>query len=68
MKIKPVVWTFDPKSEFCCDAFRNEVFNTKRSVGSHISTDGKDVLFSGDKIFYCPYCGTKIVLEKEVEK
>lgn len=66
MKIRPSGWEFVPTTEFCCTGFRfdaNDVTWTRR-----ITTDGKDVFFEGNKISYCPYCGKKIELEKEVEQ
>ena len=61
MKIKPRTWVF--AGDFCCREFKSRV---KYDPSSSISTDGEKVFFDGTKIINCPYCGTKIVLEKEV--
>ena len=69
MKIQPSGWQFVPTGEFCCYAFKRNVLDGDGfTIMPHIITDGKDVFLGGSKIYYCPYCGKKIELEKEVKQ
>ena len=71
MQVRPKGWEFDPIGEFCCYSFKMNVINSdglQPIIIQPIFTDGKDVYFEGKKISYCPYCGKKIELEKEVKQ
>ena len=59
LKLTSVSWEFN--GNFCCKRFR--FYSVSVPI---VFTDGKDIFFNGNKISYCPYCGKKIVLEKEV--
>ena len=68
MQIKPSGWQFVPIGEFCCYSFKRSAISDGWEITLPITTDGKDVFFEGKKISYCPYCGKKIELEKEVKQ
>ncbi len=66
MKIQPSHWEFIA-GDFCCYAFQEDVFGDGYIYSGAITTDGKKVFFKGKQIEFCPYCGKKIVLEREVK-
>ena len=69
MKIRPVSisWEFD--GDFCCKQFKlNSTMSYTSSSMPIIYSDGESVFFNHKKIFYCPYCGKKIEVEKEVKQ
>ena len=69
MKIRPVSisWEFD--GDFCCKQFElNSTMSYTSSSMSIIYSDGESVFFNHKEIFYCPYCGKKIEVEKEVKQ
>ena len=59
MKIKPRTWEF--VGDFCCWEFQR-----RAELYPSVTTDGKDVYFGATVVTACPYCGKKIVLEKEM--
>ena len=64
MKIKPRTWAFT--GDFCCWEFQWRAEGNEYITHPSIFTDGKKVVFGGATITNCPFCGTKIVLEKEL--
>ena len=68
MQVRPKGWEFVPTGEYCCYSFKQNIVGEVYISVRPITTDGKDVFFEGNKISYCPYCGKKIVLEKEVKQ
>ncbi len=66
MKIKPRTWAF--VGDFCCWEFQWRAERAEYGTYPSISTDGKDVFFGGTAITNCPFCGTKIVLEKDMKE
>ena len=71
MRIKPlsIEWDFDRFGDFCCKRFKlNSTMCFTSSSTPIICTDGENVFFNHKKISYCPYCGKKIELEKEVKQ
>ena len=66
MRIKPYLWEIDTNQTFCCYDFKASAFD---DLGNrNIATNGKEILFIGVPIHFCPYCGAKITLEKDVEQ
>ncbi len=65
MKIKPRTLAF--VGDFCCWEFQRRAGSNEYFTRPSISTDGERVFFRGEEITNCPFCGTKIVLEREQE-
>lgn len=64
MYIKPIGWEFTA-SDFCCANFKIHAFTDGAdSPDFTISRSGVTVLYRGNGIAYCPYCGKKIELKK----
>ena len=63
MIVEPNTWRFQPSQSFCCYKF-NEATD-EYGYNPAITTDGRRVYFRGQEIQHCPYCGTKITLEKK---
>ena len=66
MKIKPRTWDF--AGDFCCWEFQRHAERNEYIAHPSIFTDGKKVFFGGTEITNCPFCGTKIVLEKDMKE
>ena len=65
MKIKPRTWDFT--GDFCCWEFQRHTEGNEYIAYPSIFTDGEKVFFGTLTITNCPFCGTKIVLEREQE-
>ena len=64
MRIKPTGWEFSG-TDFCCAKFKMrtsaEGYDTPDIT---VSNAGTTVFYKGYAIDYCPFCGTRIELEK----
>ena len=63
MIVKPNTWRFEPAQSFCCYNFKEAT--DENLYYPSITTDGRWVYFRGQQIQHCPYCGTKITLERK---
>ena len=66
MKIKPRTWEF--VGDFCCWEFQWRAESEEYGPSPPISTNGEKVFFGGTSITNCPFCGKKIVLEKDMKE
>ena len=65
VKIKPRIWEFS--GDYCCYDFKAYTEDEIPEFAT-MRTDGKNTFFRGMKITNFPFCGKKIVLEKETVK
>lgn len=66
MILKSIGWIFFKDAGYCCGKF-GKLTQDREHPNMTIFTDGTKVFFNGHVIEYCPFCGTKIVIERRLD-